>query len=157
MWSRSLGKITNVNHNIDLKIDSCLALQHPYQAGPKTKEHEEEKTEKMLKKGVIKLKISERASPVVLSSKKNEKLSFYVSYRELIAMKVRDAYPLQWVHECVHSLRAAAIFSTINCSGWYWRIEIIKPDHYKAIFSSHRGLLRLVPITSGLKSAPESF
>lgn len=62
MSSGNLRKIITVKSPIDLQPDSRLAFQHPYWAGLKTKEHEGQETEWMLKEGVIEPAVLERAN-----------------------------------------------------------------------------------------------
>lgn len=63
--------------------------------------------------------VSEWASPTFLVSEEDIKLRFFVDYRTLNAMSVRNTYPLPQMHECTDSLGGAAIFSLAECKKWY--------------------------------------
>lgn len=119
MWVGSLAKITTVKHNIDLQPDSRLAVQHPYQARLKTREHEGQQNDRMLKQGVFEPAMSERASREVFALKKDGNLRFYVDYRKLIAMTLQGTHSLPRMDDCMDSPRDATIFSTANFSNAY--------------------------------------
>lgn len=94
---------------------------------------------------------------MVLGPEIAENLRFGVSYRNLIAMTVRDIYPLLRTDDCIDSLRDASIFFTVHCSREHWHIETLEENGDEITFSSHRGSFQLVWIPLRLKNVSASF
>ena len=46
-------------------------------------------------------------------------LRFFIDYRRLNSMTVRDAYPIARMDECIDSLGDTVIFSTLDCNSCY--------------------------------------
>lgn len=93
---------------------------------------------------------------VVFAPKNDEKMRFYVDYKMLNAMTVRDTYPLPRMNECVDSLGIASIFCKTDCSPGYCQIEISEADGEKTSFSSHHGLCGFIQMPFGLQTARAS-
>jgi hypothetical protein len=74
----------------------------------------------MLKAEVIEPATSEWASPIVLVSKPDGSTRFFVDYRGLNSITLRDFYPLPGMDECTDSLGDAKIFTTLDCNSGYW-------------------------------------
>lgn len=104
MFDESLGEISTVTRHIDLKPGSRPAFQRPYQPGIKMGEREGLEIDRMLKEGVLEPAMLERASLVVLFSKKFGKVRACDDYRKLSAMGVRGTYHLPQMDECIDSL-----------------------------------------------------
>lgn len=63
----------------------------------------------MLKLGVIEPATTEWESPLVLVPKKEGTLNFFVEYRKLNSVTIRDSYPIQRMDEWIESLGEASI------------------------------------------------
>lgn len=59
--------------------------------------------------------------------------------------------------ECIDSLSDATIFTTLEASCGYWKIEIDEADRDKTTFKSHHGLYRFIQTPLGLMNAPGTF
>jgi Reverse transcriptase (RNA-dependent DNA polymerase) len=90
----------------------------------------------MLKAQVIEPATSEWASPIVLVAKPDGSTRFYVDYRKLNAITVRDSYPLPRMDECIDSLGGAKSFTTLDCNSGYWQIPVRPEDREKTTFTS---------------------
>lgn len=130
----SMGKITTVNHHIDLEPDPRPAVQHPYRAELKTKDHGGQGINQLLKEGVIRPAESEWTSLVAFAAKNDGKLRFCVYYRTLSAMTVRDTYSFPWVDRGVDSLKDTVFSFTTCCNSRYWQIEISGADYDRTTF-----------------------
>lgn len=95
-------KVTHVRQQINLKLKSPPALQHPYWAGLKEQNHEGKEADQMVKEGVINPAMSEAASAVVFAPKKDRKSRFCVDYRKLTAMTVQNTFALKRVTKRTH-------------------------------------------------------
>jgi hypothetical protein len=72
--------------------------------------------EKMLRSGVIEPATSEWESPVVLVPKPEGSVRFWIDYRKLNEITVRDTYQLLRMDECIESMGEAVVFSTLDCN-----------------------------------------
>ena len=157
MWSGDLGEINTTEHYIDLLPGARPVAQHPYRAGPRAREIEQQEVDKMLQSGVIQPSQSAWAAPVLLVPKPDGSMRFCIDYRKLNAVTVRDSYPLPGMDECIDSLGEAAIFSTLDCNSGYWQIPLSKRDREKTAFVCHSGLYEYLRMPFGLRNAPATF
>ena len=157
MWSGRLGKIDATNHRIDLKPGARPIYQAPYRAGPIAREKEKKDMDRMLRAGVIEPTSAEWASPAVFVPKKEATMRFWVDYRKVNAVTVRDSYPLPRLDECIDSLGDSTVFTTLDCNSGYWQVENAEEDRDKTTFASHSGLYSFLRMPFGLKNAPAIF
>ncbi|XP_017478315.1 PREDICTED: uncharacterized protein LOC108368073 [Rhagoletis zephyria] len=68
----------------------------------------------MLNKGIIQNSTSEYASPVVLTTKKNETKRFGCDFRKVHEKIFRDNFPMALVDEALDKLQGANIFTTLD-------------------------------------------
>jgi len=114
-----LGLIRGVKHRIRLKPGAVPVRQHPYNAGPLAREREKAKVERMRSMGVIEPSTGEWASPALMVPKPDGSVRFWINYRKLNLMTVKDAYPIPRMDECIDSLGDARVFSTLDCNAGY--------------------------------------
>ena len=124
MWDGRLGNVDAAKHRIKLVPGTKTVFQTPYRAGPKQRELEKMEIYKMKDAGAIEPSTSEWAAPLVFSPKKNGTLRFFIDYRRLNLVTIRDSYPIPRMDECIDSLGHAEIFSILDCNWCYWQIEI---------------------------------
>jgi hypothetical protein len=74
----------------------------------------------MFKAGAVEPAVSEWESPVVLVPKPDLSLRFFIDYRRLDAITIRETYPLPRMDERIDSLGEAVVFSTLDCNSGYW-------------------------------------
>ena len=139
LWSGKLGEITATKHSIRIIEGARPSKSAPYRTGPKTRELENEEVRRQVEAGVIEESNSEWAAPVLFAPKKDGKLRFCVDYRTLNAMTVKDSYPLPRMDECVDTLGAANIFTTLDAFWGYWQIKLSEKDKPKTSFVCHTG------------------
>ena len=111
----------------------------------------------MLRAGLIEPSKSAWASPVVLVSKKDEKLRFCFDYWRLNAVTIRDSYPFPRMDDYIDSLGEATVFSTLECNSGYWQIPVAEEDREKTAFVCHAGLYQYLRMRFGLTNAPATF
>ena len=157
IWNGKLGTVRVTNRRIDLKEGTRPVHCQQYRTGPKSREIQQSKVDKMLKAGVIEPACSEWASPVVLVPKSDGSLRFCVDYRWLNALTVEDTYPLPRMDECLDSLGEAKFFTTLDCNSGYCQIPVAEQDQHKTAFTCHAGCYEFCRMPFGLFNAPAMF
>lgn len=66
-----------------------------------------------------------------LRSKKFGALKFCANYRNLNALTIRDAYPINRMDKCIDYLGEDNVFRTLVANYGYWKIEIDDRDKQK--------------------------
>jgi len=157
LWGGNLGLIRGVEHRIRLKPGDVPVRQHPYKAGPLAREREKAEVERMHSMGVIEPSTVEWVSPVVMVPKPDGSVRFYIDYRKLNWMTVKDAYPIPRMDECIDSRGDARVFSTLDCNAGYWQIPVAEEDKHLTAFTCHSGAWQCVRLPFGLRNAPATF
>ena len=96
-------------------------------------------------------------SPVVLVTKKDGSTHFCVDYRQLNAVKVKDAYPLPRIDDSLRLLGRQQWFSTMDLASGYWQVDMSSDTNLKAAFITHEGLFQFQVMPFGLCNAPATF
>lgn len=157
MWDGQLGCIRATDHRIELRPGTRPIRQQPYRTGFAKRDVIATHIGEMLQAGVIEPTHSEWASPVVLAPKKDGTLRFCIDYRRLNAATIPDAYPLPPMDDCLDSLAAAKVFTTLDAFWGYWQIPIAIEDRDKTTFTTHMGTFRHTRMPFGLRNAPATF
>eukprot|EP00794_Sanderia_malayensis_P015550 gene15550-biopygen13260 len=93
----------------------------------------------MLEQGAITPSHSPWASPIVLVKKKDGSYRFYVDYRKLNGITIRDAHPLPRVDDLLDALNGSKIFSTLDLRQGYWQVSMDPQDSEKTAFVLYLG------------------
>lgn len=78
----------------------------------------------MLKAWVIELTQSKWASPILLISKPDRFKRFFIDYRRLNAVTVKDTSQIPLMKECIDSLGTEKLFSEIHCNNGYGKVLV---------------------------------
>ena len=100
-----------VTHHIDTGTAKPIKRQ-PRQTSPLKHAEIEKQVDDLLERGLMKNFNSPRSSPVVLVIKKVGTQIFFVDYREVNAVTVKDAYPLPRIGDSLFTLSGGRWFST---------------------------------------------
>jgi len=150
LWGGNLGLIRGVELRMRLKPGAVPVRQHPYKAVPLAREREKAEVERMRSMGVIEPSTGEWASPGVMVPKPDGSVGFCIDYRKLNLMKVKDAYPIPRMYECIDSIEDARAFSTLDCNAGYWQIPVAEEDKDLTAFTCHSGAWQCVRLPFGL-------
>lgn len=105
MWDGSSGHIEPVNRRIEHNAaQSNLIHLKPYRAGPKARKFRRPEIDKMIEMKVVEPDQTKCALPVVLSSKKDDKLRLCVDNHELSSVTLRDVCLIPRMDEYIDSL-----------------------------------------------------
>lgn len=94
--------------------------------------------------------------PGRVRTQERRNVSFFIYYRRLNVVKVRDAFPISHMDDCINSLGDSNKFTTLDYNGGYWQIPVTQEDR-ETTFISDEGLYRFTCLPFGLKNTPGTF
>jgi hypothetical protein len=115
----------------------------------KLKEHLKE----LLEKSFIHPRSSPWGAPVIFFPKKDGTQRFYVDYRALNEVTIKNKYPLPRIDDLFDQLHGACVFSKINLWSGYHQLKIRECDIPKIAFVSRYDLYEYTVMPFGLTNA----
>jgi hypothetical protein len=116
----------NYNHNIRLQEDKTPPFEPLYPMFRNKLIALKEWLEKNLRKGFIRPSSSPAASPILFVKKTNENLRFYVNYRKLNNISVKNRYPLPLTKKSLNNLKKMKYFTKIDITFAFNNIRMRK-------------------------------
>lgn len=107
----------------------------------------------MLDHGVIQQSFCPYFSPVLLVQKNDKTWRFFVDYRHVNAIMVKNRFPLHIIDELLDELAGAKWFTSLHLRVGYHQIRLQLED--KTAFYTHHGKFRVMPY--GLTNTPAIF
>lgn len=86
----------------------------------------------MLKEDIREPATTEWASSIVIASKKDDLRRFRDDYQNLNEVTVREIHPIPRMDEWIDSMEEARIFSTLEATYGYWKVQIDRRDHKRS-------------------------
>ena len=112
----------------------------------------------MLDAGVIRPSNSRWCNAVVLVRKKDGSLHFYIDFRKLNSLTVKDSHLLPHICETLESLAGAAHYLTFNMNSGFWQVPMDEESkQYMAFTLGSMGLYECESMPFGLCNAPPTF
>ena len=146
-----LGRCDRIQHAIN--TGTAVPVRQPTRRLPFGKrEAVQEEIAKMLDRGIIEPSNSPWSSPVVLVTKKDGSIRFYVDYRVLNSVTVKGAYSFPREDECLDALSRSKWYSSMDR-----QVGLRSEDRGKTAFATSLGLLHFTVIPFGLANAPSTF
>ena len=110
-----------------------------------------------MSKGFVRPRTSPWGAPVLFVKKKDGSLRFYIDYRDLNKVTIRNQYPLPRIDDLFHQLQGAKVFSKIDMRSGYHQLKIRSEDVPKTAFRTRYGHYKFLVMPFGLTNAPVVF
>lgn len=148
----------------EVQVEAALILKDnkPVQFGPRRlgfseKEKVRQILDDLLQRNIVRKSVSEYASPIVLTRKKNGDIRMCVDYRALNKVLIRDNYPLPLIDDQLDALRGKRYYSSLDLKDGFYHIAMA-PDSVKyTSFVTPLGQFEFVKMPFGLKIGPQLF
>ncbi len=83
-----------------------------------------EKINQMLKDGIIKKSKNLWTLLIILVSKKDESIRFYIDYKKLNIIIIVDTYLLLVVNDTIDKIKGKKYYIFIDLASRYWQVEV---------------------------------
>lgn len=138
--SKGLPPSRGCDHAIELLLGSKPVNQQPYHYYYEQKNTIERMVRGMLEAQIVTTSTSHFASSIILIKKKDSTWRFYVDYRRLNDITVKNKYPIPVVEDLLDELHGPRFFSKIDLCSGYHQIRLKQGDEHKTAFKTHHGL-----------------
>jgi hypothetical protein len=113
--------------------------------------------EKNLSKGFIRASLSPIVSLVLFAKKPSRRLRFYVDYRALNTIIIKNRYPLLLIQETLACLNRAKFYTKLDVIVAFNCIYIAEKQEYLTVFNMHYGFFETLVIPFGLSNTLATF
>ncbi|CAF1251972.1 unnamed protein product, partial [Didymodactylos carnosus] len=128
LFTSQPGCTNIIKHHIDVR-DAKPIKQQPYCALPPPRDYVTQERIQMQEQNIIELATGPWAAPVTLQPKRDGTMRFYIDFRRLNAVTIRDVYPLPRVDDTLNALHDAQFFSTLDLRSGFWQVELDEERH----------------------------
>ena len=114
LWERHLGNTTAVE--LHIPTEGPPIASQPYRVGPTARALIDHELTGMKEMKVVEPEGGSWASPFVLIPKPDGSLIFYVDYRRVNSMTIKNTYALPRIEDSLDSLGGAQCFTTLDAN-----------------------------------------
>ena len=107
--------------------------------------------------GIITPSSCEWAAPIVLVSKKDGSMRFWVDYRGHNRVAWFDGYTMPQVDDIIDKLAKEKNISTLDLTRGYWQVPLEEHSREKRAFATPLGLYEFATMPFGLYGAAATF
>lgn len=145
------------DHAIPLHPEAVPVNSRPYRYSPQHKTEIENQVKDLLDKGLIFHSHIPFASPVLLVKKKDGSWRFYVDYRKLNSLTIKNRFPMPIIDEILDELSRSKYFTKLDMRSGYHQVRMLPQDEHKTAFKTHHGHYQFKVMPFGLTNAPATF
>lgn len=146
----------------DNVLKLTLTNEKPFSCTPRRLSYHEKTVlrsilDKLMSKGIIRESMSEYASPIVLTKKKNGETRMCVDFRTLNKITARDNFPLPLIEDQLSLLAGKKYFTTLDLKDGFFHIQMHEESIKYTLFVTPLGQYEYTRMPFGLKGAPLMF
>ena len=145
------------DHKIKLHPDAKLPFKRAYGMTRDELKATKKYVDKHLVKNFIRTLKSLVASPVILVKKPEGGLRFYVDYRALNAITIKNRYPIPQIRETLDRLCKAKFYIKLDIIAAFNNLRVKEGDKWKTTFTTRYGQFEYLVMPFSLYNAPSSF
>ena len=145
------------DHEIRLHDDAKLPFKRAYGMTRDELEATRKYVNDHLAKRFIRSSKSPVASPAILVKKPGGGLRFYVDYRALNAITIKNRYPIPQIRETLDRLCKARFYTKLDVISAFNNIRVKQGDEWKTAFTTRYGQFEYMVMPFGLCNAPSTF
>jgi hypothetical protein len=97
------------------------------------------------------------AAPAVLARKHDGLCRFFVDYRRLNAITIKDVYSQHRTDDALSNLEGSKYFSLMDLQSGYSQVQMKQENREKTAFITAEGLYQFKVMPFGLTNAPSTF
>ena len=79
------------------------------------------------------------------------------NHRGLNKIRIKDAYPIPRINDCLDTLAGNRWFSNTDMASGYWQVEVKISDRHLTAFIMRYGLFEYIRMPFGLANIPATF
>lgn len=132
------------DHGIHLQLDRLPISVQPYHYPYYQKIEIDQQVKEFLDSGIIQPSCSPYSSFVLLVKKIDGSWRFYVDYRALNDITIKDKYPIPVIDELLDKIFRAKYFSKLDLRSGYCQIRVCEKNVQKTAFCTHEGHYKFV-------------
>jgi hypothetical protein len=155
--SNKLPDHKSYNHHIKLTGDQELSYSPLYRITLKELEATQEYILENLNKDFIIPSNTPFASPILIASKPDGELRFYMDYQKLNALTKKDRYPLPLIEEVFKRLSKAKIFTKLDIQQGFHRIRMSSESENLTTFRCRYRTYKYKVMPFKLTNGPATF
>lgn len=149
-------KTTDIILNINLK-DNKPVYSRPRRLPIPEREVVERQVEKWIDDGIVEPCVSEFASPVVVTKKKDGSDRVCIDYRSINKLIEKDKYPIPLIEDLIDALKDSKIFSSLDLENGFFHVDVSKESQKYTAFVTHKGQYAFLKTPFGLCISPTVF
>ena len=123
-----IGCCNFVEHEIEIEEGSVPHREGARRMTPHESEACRKEIEMLMEYDMIEPSKSPWACGVVMAKKKGGQFRFCCDFRYLIAVTIKDAYPIPRIDESLSKLGDAKFFTTLDLGSAFWQVPLRKQD-----------------------------